>query len=200
MQAFAADQGTTDPSFCHPPEGKGTFLKNCSPPLWTPLPFKKLSSNSSRKVGKVRTFEAKAFTKQKSRPRTGTARNSTNYPTIKIPGYQRGGVRHITVFCTYEYAKGYWPLAQSSETRIGGERGIRTPGGLPRSGFQDHRLRPLGHLSKFSFRQQALTPASPCLSLRAKQKSDTPRASPSLSRPKDGSPPAQALPLPPAAR
>ncbi len=30
----------------------------------------------------------------------------------------------------------------------GGERGIRTPGTLPYNGFQDHRIRPLCHLSK----------------------------------------------------
>ncbi len=29
----------------------------------------------------------------------------------------------------------------------GGERGIRTPGTLPYNGFQDHRIRPLCHLS-----------------------------------------------------
>ncbi len=29
----------------------------------------------------------------------------------------------------------------------GGERGIRTPGGLHLSGFQDRRLKPLDHLS-----------------------------------------------------
>ncbi len=30
---------------------------------------------------------------------------------------------------------------------LGGGRGIRTPGRLPYSGFQDRRLRPLGHPS-----------------------------------------------------
>ena len=37
------------------------------------------------------------------------------------------------------------PVSQGE--KLGGERGIRTPGGLPHSGFQDRRLRPLGHLS-----------------------------------------------------
>ncbi len=32
---------------------------------------------------------------------------------------------------------------------IGGGRGIRTPGGLPHSGFQDRRLSPLGHPSGY---------------------------------------------------
>jgi hypothetical protein len=30
----------------------------------------------------------------------------------------------------------------------GGERGIRTPGEFPHNGFQDRRLKPLGHLSR----------------------------------------------------
>ena len=32
-------------------------------------------------------------------------------------------------------------------TKNGGERGIRTPGGLPLVGFQDRCLKPLDHLS-----------------------------------------------------
>ena len=32
---------------------------------------------------------------------------------------------------------------------IGGERGIRTPGGVTLNGFQDRRIRPLCHLSIF---------------------------------------------------
>lgn len=32
--------------------------------------------------------------------------------------------------------------------QIGGERGIRTPGGLPLNGFQDRRFRPLSQLSE----------------------------------------------------
>ena len=31
---------------------------------------------------------------------------------------------------------------------VGGERGIRTPGGLTLNGFQDRRIRPLCHLSE----------------------------------------------------
>jgi hypothetical protein len=31
---------------------------------------------------------------------------------------------------------------------FGGERGIRTPGGVTLNGFQDRRIRPLCHLSK----------------------------------------------------
>ncbi len=31
--------------------------------------------------------------------------------------------------------------------KIGGEGGIRTPGGLRLNGFQDRRIRPLCHLS-----------------------------------------------------
>ena len=33
--------------------------------------------------------------------------------------------------------------------RIGGERGIRTPGRFPVNGFQDRRFRPLSHLSGY---------------------------------------------------
>ena len=33
----------------------------------------------------------------------------------------------------------------------GGERGIRTPGGLTLNGFQDRRFRPLSQLSGFYF-------------------------------------------------
>ena len=41
------------------------------------------------------------------------------------------------------------PVAQGEMN--GGERGIRTPGDLRLSGFQDRRLRPLGHLSTKRF-------------------------------------------------
>ena len=34
------------------------------------------------------------------------------------------------------------------ESSIGGERGIRTPGGVTLNGFQDRRNRPLCHLSE----------------------------------------------------
>ncbi len=86
---------------------------------------------------------------------------------------------------------------------VGGERGIRTPGSLRSSGFQDHRLRPLGHLSDIrqcnSSHTKPLangrgipprprfTPTSPCLSPPAIRISGSSPASPSLSRPTDGS-------------
>ena len=35
-----------------------------------------------------------------------------------------------------------------SHNLLGGERGIRTPGTLRYNGFQDHRIRPLCHLSE----------------------------------------------------
>ena len=44
-----------------------------------------------------------------------------------------------------------WPLKKGSIEPFNkifcGERGIRTPGGLTLNGFQDHRIRPLCHLS-----------------------------------------------------
>ena len=38
--------------------------------------------------------------------------------------------------------------AEAASASEGGERGIRTPGGVTLNGFQDHRIRPLCHLSK----------------------------------------------------
>ena len=40
----------------------------------------------------------------------------------------------------------------------GGERGIRTPGGLHLNGFQDRRIRPLCHLSDAKIRSEGLHP------------------------------------------
>ncbi len=40
-------------------------------------------------------------------------------------------------------------IGQKRGVKKGGERGIRTPGELPHNGFQDRRLKPLGHLSVF---------------------------------------------------
>ncbi len=78
MQAFAIYRGITEPSFCIAPEGKGTFLKNCSLPLWTPLPFKKLSSDSLREVGKVIRRPLSG------QPRRGETRPFTNSPRKSI--------------------------------------------------------------------------------------------------------------------
>ena len=41
---------------------------------------------------------------------------------------------------------------------FGGERGIRTPGGLHLNGFQDRRIRPLCHLSDAKIRSEGLHP------------------------------------------
>ena len=40
-----------------------------------------------------------------------------------------------------------WGRIPEFERKNGGERGIRTPGGLPLVGFQDRCLKPLDHLS-----------------------------------------------------
>ena len=40
-----------------------------------------------------------------------------------------------------------WGNTPEFERKNGGERGIRTPGGLPLVGFQDRCLKPLDHLS-----------------------------------------------------
>lgn len=38
-------------------------------------------------------------------------------------------------------------LKSTTELCLGGERGIRTPGGFTLNGFQDRRIKPLCHLS-----------------------------------------------------
>ena len=45
------------------------------------------------------------------------------------------------------YSSLFWTYSDLLGMSIGGGGGIRTPGRLPVSGFQDHRLEPLGHPS-----------------------------------------------------